>query len=167
MPLTHAIPYQWCLSHLQGWKTNSSTAAPIYQETINRVISSYNFSLVNSYLPTASNKCLRCAIFNKPCLSMCCSPFVGILLGTIELTRRQFVGILKVCVIVFVRTVQTVLINNINGLLTVQRSFINVLLSRCCVRIIWCEKSFVIFQKPQDKTRYKIIWRGYGCRYRT
>src|SRR6266566_3663081 len=76
----------------------------------------------DSYLPTASDKCLRCATSNKPCLSVRCSPFVGTLLKTTELTRRQPVGILKARVIIFVRTVQTVPISDVSGLLTAKRS---------------------------------------------
>ncbi len=134
MPPTRAVPCQRCLSHLQGWKTNSGTAAPICQETISRVIPSCDLSLANSCLPAASDKCLRCATSNKPCLSVRCSPFVGTLLGTTELTRRQPVGILKARAIALVQTVQTVPINDMSGLLTAQRSPVNVLLSRCCIR---------------------------------
>src|SRR6266699_3355918 len=77
--------------------------------------------------PAASDKCLRYATSNKPCFSMRCSPFVGTLPETTELTRRQPIGILKARVIAFIRTVQTVSINDISGLLTTQRSPINVL----------------------------------------
>ncbi len=133
MPPIYTILCQQCLSHLQGWKTNFDTATPIYQETINKVIPSYDFSLINSYLPATSDKCLRYATSNKPCFSVCCSLFVGTLLKTIELTRRQFINIFKVCTIVFVWIVQTVLINDINSLLTIQRSLVNVLLNQYCI----------------------------------
>src|SRR6266566_2907360 len=87
----------------------------------------------DSCLPAASDKCLRYATSNKPCLSVRCSPFVGTLLGTTELTRRQPVGILKARTITLVRTVQAVPINDMSGLLTAQQSPVNVLLGRCCI----------------------------------
>src|SRR6266699_5061681 len=98
---------------------NSGTAAPIYQETINRVISSYDLSLVNLYFSTASDKYLRYTTSNKPCFSIYCSPFVRTFLKTIELIRKQSINILKVCVIAFIQTVQIVSINDMNGLLTI------------------------------------------------
>jgi|SRR6266566_5066291 len=97
---------------------NSGTATLIYQETINKMISFCDFSFVNLYLSTASDKCFRYAISNKLYFSMYCSSFVGTLLGTTELIRRQFVGIFKVRAIAFIRTVQTVPISDMNGFLT-------------------------------------------------
>ncbi len=135
MPPIRTVPCQRCFSHLQGWKTNSGTTAPICQETISRVISFCDLFFINLCLLTASDKCLRYATSNKPCFTICCFFFVGTLLKTTELTRRQFVGILKVRIIAFVRIVQAVLINNVSGLLITKRSLINVLLGRCCVCI--------------------------------
>src|SRR6266566_276231 len=98
---------------------NSGTAAPICQKTINRVIPSYNLSFANLYLSTASDKCLRYATFNKPCFSIYCSLFVGTLLKTTELARRQPIDILKVRVITLIQTVQVISINDMNDLLIV------------------------------------------------
>ncbi len=72
----------------------------------------------NSYLPTASDKCLWYTTSNKPCLSVRYSLFVGTLLGTTELIRRQPVDILKVRTIALVRTVQVVPISDVSGFLT-------------------------------------------------
>src|SRR6266699_155298 len=135
MSLIYVVPYQQYFSHLQGWKTNSDTAAPIYQETINKMISSYDFSFINLYLSTASDKCLRYTTSNKSYLFIHCSFFVGIFLKTTELIQRQFINILKTRIIVFIQTVQIVLISDMNGLLIMQQSFVNILLNRCYIYI--------------------------------
>ncbi len=72
---------------------------------------------------------------------MRCSPFVETLLKTTELTRRQPIDILKVRVIAFIRTIQTVPINDVNSLLTTKQSPINILLGRYCIRITWYKES--------------------------
>ncbi len=156
MFLIYAISYQQYLFHLQGWKTNFGIAVPIYQKTINKIISFYNFFFVNLYLSTASNKYFRYATSNKPYFFICCSPFIKTFLWTMELIRRQFVNILKVRIIVFVRTIQTIPINNINCFLTAQQSFINVLLNRYYIRTIWYKESPTISQELQDETKCKI-----------
>ena len=83
------------------------------------MISSCDFSFVNLYLLTVSDKYLRYIISNKLYLSVHCFFFVRTFLKIIELIRRQFVDIFKVHVIVFIWIVQTVSINDINSLLIV------------------------------------------------
>ena len=119
----------------------------IYQKTINKIIFFYDFSFINSYLLTASNKYLRYAIFNKPYLFIYCSSFVETFLKITELTQRQFINIFKAYIIAFIQTVQTVLINDINNLLTIQRSPINILLNRYYIHTTWYKKNLAIFQK--------------------
>ncbi len=70
------------------------------------MISSYNLSFINSYLPTAFNKYFRYATSNKLYFSIYYSPFVKTFLETTELTRRQPINILKVRIIIFIQTIK-------------------------------------------------------------